>query len=154
MGEFVGFMSRNKVAVVFINQLRTKMNVMFGDSTTTNAEVIFKYYSSLRIRGRLGSKIKEEVAKSKEAKAKQVGVNSIWETIKNRNIEPFKKIETEILYKSGVDEHSGLYDLLVSEGRIKPSSEKGKFVYNKKRYPDEKIAQVVQKYPDIVNFGD
>lgn len=153
LGEFVGFMSQNGVALVFINQLRQKMGVVFGDPTTTNADTIFKYYASLRIRGRLGTKIKEEVAKSKEAKARQVGVNSIWETIKNRNIEPFKKIETEIVYKNGVDTYSGLLDLLISEGKVQASKEKGKFVFNKKRYPEEKLPLFVQKFPDVLDLG-
>ncbi len=153
LGEFVGFMSQNGVALVFINQLRQKMGVFFGDPTTTNADTIFKYYTSLRIRGRLGTKIKEEVSKSKEAKARQVGVNSIWETIKNRNIEPFKKIETEIVYKNGVDTYSGLLDLLLSEGRVQASKEKGKFVYNKKRYLEEKLPLFVEKFPEVLNLG-
>lgn len=153
LGEFVGFMSQNGVALVFINQLRLKMGVVFGDPTTTNADNLFKYYSSLRIRGRLGTKIKEEVPKAKEAKARQVGVNSIWETIKNRNVEPFKKVETEIVYKTGVDKYSGLLELLISEGKVQQSKEKGKFVYNKKRYPEESLAQFLEKFPNIVNLG-
>lgn len=152
LGEFVGFMSQNKVALVFINQLRTKIGVVFGDSTTTNAETIFKYYASLRIRGRLGSKIKEDVPKAKEGKARQVGVNSVWETIKNRNIEPFKKIETEIVYRNGVDTYSGLLDLLLSEGKVQASKTKGKFVYGGKRYSEEKLPVFVQKFPEVLQL--
>lgn len=155
LGEFVGFMSKNGVALVFINQLRFKMGVMFGDATTTNAENIFKYYANLRLRGKLGSKIKEDVPKSKETKARQIGVKSVWETIKNRNIDPFKKVETEIVYRDGVDPQSGLLDLLVSEHKLKLSStDKDKFIYpvTKKRYPQDKLLAFVAKYPEVVNL--
>lgn len=153
LGEFTGFMSQNAVAMVWVNQLRYKMNVMFGDSTTVNAENIFKYYANLRIRGRLGKKIKEDMPKSQEKRARQIGVNSIWETIKNREIDPFKKAETEIIYKEGVKPDSGLLELLVVEQKIKESSkDKDKFLFDGKRYSKDKIGLFVEKFPDVLTF--
>lgn len=149
LGEFIGFMSENKVALVFINQLRTKMGVFFGDPTTTNAETIFKYYSTLRIRGRLGKKIKESAAKAKEGNARQIGVRSNWETIKNRNVEPFKKIETKIVYKTGVDKFSGLIELLDSEGKVSIGSDND-FLFNKKRYHIQDLADFIVEHPEAL----
>jgi recombination protein RecA len=148
LGEFVGFMSENKVALVFINQLRQKIGMVFGDPTTTNAETVFKYYATLRMRGRLGKKIKESSAKAKEGNARQVGVRSIWETIKNRNVEPFKKVETKIIYKTGVDRFSGLADLLDTEGKIAVGD--GGFIFNKVQYLDQDLADFVAKHPEAL----
>ncbi len=150
LGEFVGFMSENKVALVFINQLRNKIGVFFGDSTTTNAETIFKYFATLRIRGRLGKKIKESAAKAKEGAARQVGVRSNWETIKNRNVEPFKKIETRIIYKNGVDPMSGLIDLLATEGKIALADDG--FFFNKKQFQEEDLAKFIADHPEVLSL--
>ena len=129
LSEFINFIGKHKVAFVMVNQIRVKMNVMFGDPTTSNAENIIKFYATLRLRGRLGKKIKTEVTNKSEQKPRQIGVTSVWETIKNRNIDPFKVVETRIVYKSGVQPYSGLRELLIDEGKIEPLPKKG-FKFN------------------------
>jgi len=114
LGDFVTYLEENNATLCLLNQTRKQMGVVFGDPITTNADDIIKFYCSLRLRGSLGKKIREPI-KGTERKRK-IGVQSYWETVKNRNVSPFKKVSTEIIYKTGVKRTSGLKDLLISEG--------------------------------------
>lgn len=114
IGDFVTFLEENDATFVLLNQTRKQMGVVFGDPITTNADDIIKFYSSLRLRGSLGKKLKETITGTD--KKRKIGVKSSWETVKNRNVAPFKKVSTDIIYKTGVKRTSGLKDLLIAEG--------------------------------------
>ena len=142
MGDFITFLDDYAVTLVMLNQLKKKMGVVFGDPFTTNADNITKYYVTLRLRGLIGAKIKNE------AKTRQIGVSSTWETIKNRNIAPFKKAKTKILYKTGVQRHSGLIDLLVDEELAEKVKNKPKaIIYHGKQY--DSIKKLMKKRPAL-----
>lgn len=146
LSEFIGFIGKHKVAFVMLNQVRFKMNVMYGDATTSNAENILKFYATLRVRGKLGSKIKKQVS---EKRKRQIGVYTTWETIKNRHIDPFKKVTTAIYYRSGVRQYSGVCELLFDEGVLTEKPKK-KFSYNGKLYDQENIKTFIGKYPEAL----
>lgn len=152
LSEFISFIGKHRVAFVMINQIRVKMNVMFGDPTTSNGENIIKFYATLRIRGRIGKKIKSNVEKKSEQKPRQIGVTSVWETVKNRNIDPFKVVETRIVYRTGVQTYSGLRELLVDEGKIVPLPKK-KFKYKGKEFDGTEMKKFVQSHPEVLNHA-
>jgi len=158
ISDFIPFVGNYDVSFVLINQIRQKMNVMFGDPTTTNAENIIKFYATLRLQGRLGSKVKTEIRLSakdkKKKKSKQIGVNSVWKTIKNRHIDPFKEVTTKIIYQKGIDPLSGLADLMVMEEVFKPvtlkKSGNAGFKWNGVSFTESRLPKVLKKHPEII----
>lgn len=127
MGEFTSYINDNKVAFVLLNQGRKKMGVMFGDDKTSNAENVIQFYVTLRIWGYKGAKIRK-IVNPKSKKKKVIGLRSDWETIKNRNIPPYKKCSTNIIYNKGVNSLSGFLDLLVDQGLATKIPRKPKLV--------------------------
>jgi RecA/RadA recombinase len=118
LGEFCTFLRDQDATLVILSQLKRKIGVVFGDDKTSNADNIMRYYATLRIRGTLGSKIiKKTKINGKEVKRK-IGVISHWETIKNRNVSPFRQCSVKILYKEGIDRISGLQELMINEGIV------------------------------------
>ena len=147
IGEWVTFADEHKVTTVLLNQTRYAMNVMFGDNQTSNADNILQYYVSLRLRGKIVGKIK-----SKTNDGKIIGVRTEWETIKNRNVYPYKKATTSILFKSGISKYSGLRELLISEGIGGNVPRKPKCIkYGNKVYP---INKLVIKKPEVLDLRD
>jgi RecA/RadA recombinase len=147
IGEWVTFADEHKVSTVLLNQTRYAMNVLFGDNQTSNADNILQYYVTLRLRGKIVGKIKSKINDSKI-----VGVKTEWETIKNRNVYPYKKAVTSILFKSGLSKYSGLRELLINEGIGSNVSRKPKCIkYGKKVYP---INKLVNKRPEILDLRD
>jgi len=107
--KLTGAIARSRTAVVFINQLREKIGVMFGNPETTTGGKALKFYASLRLDiRRLGAvKEKEEVIGS------QVRVK----VVKNKIAPPFKQAEFDIMYAEGIS-HAGLLVDIGSESGI------------------------------------
>jgi recombination protein RecA len=107
--KLTGAIARSRTAVVFINQLREKIGVMFGNPETTTGGKALKFYASLRLDiRRLGAvKEKEEVIGS------QVRVK----VVKNKVAPPFKQAEFDIMYAEGIS-HAGLLVDIGSESAI------------------------------------
>jgi recombination protein RecA len=107
--KLTGAIARSRTAVVFINQLREKIGVMFGNPETTTGGKALKFYASLRLDiRRLGAvKEKEEVIGS------QVRVK----VVKNKVAPPFKQAEFDIMYAEGIS-HAGLLVDIGSESGI------------------------------------
>jgi len=164
ISDFVPFIGKYDATFVLINQIRVKMNVMFGDPTMVNAENIIKFYATLRLQGKLSSAITKEIDIGKTyKKKKKIGVDSIWKTIKNRNIDPFKETTAKILYRKGIDPLSGFADLMVMEEKFtlahwSKENQNGKkqkvkgYKYNKTRFTENKLPQVLERYPEIMDM--
>ena len=107
--KLTGAISRSRTAVVFINQLREKIGVMFGNPETTTGGKALKFYASLRLDiRRIGAvKDKEEVTGS------QVRVK----VVKNKVAPPFKQAEFDIMYAEGIS-HCGLLVDIGAESNI------------------------------------
>jgi len=107
--KLTGAIARSRTSVVFINQLREKIGVMFGNPETTTGGKALKFYASLRLDiRRLGAvKEKEEVIGS------QVRVK----VVKNKVAPPFKQAEFDIMYAEGIS-HAGLLVDIGSESAI------------------------------------
>jgi recombination protein RecA len=107
--KLTGAIARSRTAVIFINQLREKIGVMFGNPETTTGGKALKFYASLRLDiRRLGAvKDKEEVTGS------QVRVK----VVKNKVAPPFRQAEFDIMYAEGIS-HTGLLVDIGSESNI------------------------------------
>ncbi|MEI2383891.1 recombinase RecA [Breoghania sp. JC706] len=115
--------SKSKTMVIFINQIRMKIGVMFGSPETTTGGNALKFYASVRLDiRRIGSiKDKDEI----------VGNQTKVKVVKNKLAPPFKQIEFDIMYGEGVSKMGELIDLGVKGGVVEKSG--AWFSYNSQR---------------------
>ncbi|HSF91366.1 MAG TPA: recombinase RecA [Paracoccaceae bacterium] len=126
MRKLTGSISRSKCMVIFINQIRMKIGVMFGSPETTSGGNALKFYASVRLDiRRIGAlKDRDEV----------VGNATRVKVVKNKVAPPFKQVEFDIMYGEGISKTGELIDLGVKVGIVDKSGS----WYS---YGDERIGQ-------------
>lgn len=124
--KLTGVISRSKTTVIFINQIRMKIGVMFGNPETTTGGNALKFYASVRMDIRRISQIKqgEEI----------IGNRTRVKVVKNKIAPPFRQAEFDIMYNQGISKSGDVLDLAVENGIVEKSG--AWFAYN-----DEKFAQ-------------
>ncbi|MEP9371405.1 recombinase RecA [Mesorhizobium sp. KR1-2] len=132
--------SRSNTMVIFINQIRMKIGVMFGSPETTTGGNALKFYASVRLDiRRIGSvKDRDEV----------VGNQTRVKVVKNKLAPPFKQVEFDIMYGEGVSKTGELVDLGVKAGVVEKSG--AWFSYNSQRLGQgrENAKQFLRDNPD------
>jgi len=126
MRKLTGSMSRSNCMVIFINQIRMKIGVMFGSPETTSGGNALKFYASVRLDIRRIGAIKD--------RDEVIGNATRVKVVKNKVAPPFKKAEFDILYGYGISKVGELVDLGVRDGVV----EKSGSWYS---YGDERIGQ-------------
>ncbi len=113
MRKFTGVLSRTNTVLIFINQIRMKIGVMFGNPETTTGGNALKFYSSIRIDIRKTTQIKEGT--------EAIGNLTKIKIVKNKVAPPFKHADVDIIYGEGISRTGDLIDLGVTHGIVDKS---------------------------------
>lgn len=124
--KLAGILSKSKTILIFINQIRMKIGVMFGNPETTTGGNALKFYSSVRLEIRRKATLK----RGDDNVGNHVGVK----VVKNKIAPPFKTAEFDIMFGTGIDYEGELIDLGVAQGVIEKA---GSWI----SYKDEKLGQ-------------
>ena len=109
--KLTGIVSRSNTALVFTNQLREKIGVMFGNPETTPGGRALKFYASVRLDIRRIETIK--------AGAEAVGIRARVKVVKNKVAAPFRTAEFDVMYGTGISRQGGLLDVGVASDVVK-----------------------------------
>ncbi|MFV8419103.1 recombinase RecA [Mycoplasma sp. CR] len=106
--KITGNLNKNKTTIIFINQIREKVGVIFGSPETTPGGRALKFYASVRIEVRKGSPIVE----GKDI----VGCEIKYKVVKNKLSIPYKTGQSELYFSVGIDKYGELVDLAIENG--------------------------------------
>ena len=151
MRKLSGVISKTNSTVIFINQLREKIGVMFGSPETTTGGKALKFYSSVRLDIRKFDVIKqkEETAAGKKEDV-IVGNRVRVKVVKNKVAPPFKVVEFDIMYGTGISREGDILDVAVDRGIVDKAG--AWFSYNDEKLGQgrENVKQLFKEKPELM----
>jgi recombination protein RecA len=141
MRKLTGIVSKSNTCLIFINQIREKIGVMFGNPETTTGGRALKFYSSLRADIRRIAAIKDgEVVIGNRTKVK---------IVKNKMAPPFREAEFDIIYGEGVSKEGDLIDLGVAQNLVEKSGAWYSYKGERIGQGRENVKQFLKDNPDV-----
>ncbi|MCU7495143.1 MAG: recombinase RecA [Ignavibacteria bacterium] len=138
--KLTGAIARSKTCVIFTNQLRSKIGVMFGNPETTTGGNALKFYASVRLDIRRISAIKDG--------NDVIGSRTKVKVVKSKVAPPFKEVEFDILYNEGISKTGDALDLAVNFGIVKKGG--AWFTYGEDRFQGrEQFRQKLVETPEL-----
>ena len=141
MRKLAGHMNRSSTTVIFINQLREKIGIMFGNPDTTPGGKALKFYASVRIDVRKSEAIKQ----GSEIQGNKVNVK----IVKNKVAPPFKTAVIEIIYGEGISKTGELIDIGVDQDIIAKAGAWFSYKGEKIGQGRESVRQFLKDNPSI-----
>ena len=140
--KLAGAINKSKTVLIFINQLREKIGVMFGNPETTTGGRALKFYASVRLDIRRIENIKQDG----EVKGNRVRVK----VIKNKVAPPFREAEFDVVYGEGISKAGNILDMAVNMDIIEKSG--SWFSYNGERIGQgrENVKKLLQEKPEML----
>ena len=141
--KLTGSISKSNTMVIFINQIRMKIGVMYGSPETTSGGNALKFYASVRLDIRRIGAIKE--------RDEVIGNQTRVKVVKNKLAPPFKQVEFDIMYGEGISKVGELVDLGVTAGVVEKSG--SWYSYNGERIGQgrDKAKEFLKLNPDMAN---
>jgi recombination protein RecA len=141
--KLTGTIGKTGCCCIFINQLREKIGVMFGNPETTTGGNALKFYSSVRVDIRRSSQIKDG--------DKVVGNRTKIKIVKNKMAPPFQRAEFDIMYGTGISKTGEIIDLGVDLGIVKKSG--SWFSYNETKLGQgrDAVKQLINDNPELMD---
>jgi recombination protein RecA len=141
--KLTGSVSRSKCMLIFLNQIRMKIGVMFGNPETTTGGNALKFYASLRLEIRRIGQIKE--------RDEVVGNQTRVKVVKNKLAPPFRQVEFDIIYGEGISKVGELIDLGVKANVVEKSG--AWFSYDSQRIGQgrENAKQFLRDHPEMAD---
>ena len=139
--KLTGVVSKSKTTLIFINQLREKIGVMFGNPETTTGGRALKFYSSVRIDIRRIASIKDG--------DQVVGGRTRVKIVKNKVAPPFRSAEFDIMYGQGISREGDLLDLAVDQRIIDKSGAWFSYAGERLGQGRENVKQYLKEHPEI-----
>ncbi|MDY2589427.1 MAG: recombinase RecA [Agathobacter sp.] len=144
--KLTGVISKSNCVVIFINQLREKVGVMFGNPETTTGGRALKFYSSVRLDVRRTESLKQA--------GEVVGNHVRVKVVKNKVAPPFKEAEFDIMFGEGISKEGDLIDLAVNIGLINKSGAWYAYEGDKIGQGRENAKQYIKENPDFCEMLD
>ncbi|MBI4280813.1 recombinase RecA [Candidatus Uhrbacteria bacterium] len=141
--KLTGVISKSKTVVIFINQIRHKIGIMFGNPETTTGGLALKFYSSVRIEVRRAAQIKQG--------EKIVGNRVKIKIVKNKVAPPFRACEFDIMYNEGISKSGDLLDTAVLTNVIAKSGNSYSFGDEKLGVGREAARQTLASNPSLMS---
>ncbi|MGI6722077.1 MAG: recombinase RecA [Anaerovoracaceae bacterium] len=141
--KMTGVINKSNCAVIFINQLREKVGVMFGNPEVTTGGRALKFYSSMRIDVRRIETIKQG--------DKMLGNRTRAKVVKNKVAPPFKQAEFDIMYGKGISREGDVLDCAVSEGIIEKAGSWFSFDGDRIGQGRENVKNFLAEHPDVMD---
>jgi len=140
--KLAGAVARTRTTVVFINQIRQKIGVMFGNPETTTGGNALKFYASVRLELRRVGQVKEG--------DRVVGARSRVRVVKNKVAPPFREAEIEIRYDAGLNRAGELIELALQEGILERSG--AWYLYEGERLGQgrERTVEALEARPELL----
>jgi len=141
--KLTGTISKTGCTCIFINQLREKIGVMFGNPETTTGGNALKFYSSVRVDIRRSSQIKngEEV----------IGNRTKVKIVKNKVAPPFRKVEFDIMYGKGISKSGEMVDMGVELNVVKKSGSWFSYGDTKLGQGRDAVKQLIEDNPELMD---
>ena len=127
--------------VIFTNQTREKMGVMYGNPETTPGGKALPYYASIRLRLSKASTIKQG--------EEEIGVVSRVSCVKNKTAPPFRRSEISIIFGKGIDDETALFRAIIDKGLVEKKGAGWYYIGDAKLQGDAKLREYLEAHPDI-----
>jgi recombination protein RecA len=143
MRKLSGAISKSFTTAIFINQIREKVGVMFGNPETTPGGRALKFYSSIRVEIRRGEQLKmgNDI----------VGNRTKIKVVKNKMAPPFKRSEVDLVYGEGISRPGEILDLAVENELVKKSGSWFSYEDNKIGQGRENVKQYLKDNPELLD---